>query len=700
LNGQASGIFTNPATVQDLRYTYDPVGNITQITDAALATVIYAGQTVEPVCRYTYDAVYRLIEATGREHIDQSAFQFAPANCNYRDYPFVGPAQTNDPRAVRNYTERYEYDPVGNFERMMHRAASGGWTRAYEYQEPSLIEDGVRVTPRKTSNRLSRTTVHPDGNQPIHEPYTYDAHGNMATMSHLPLMQWDFKDELSATSKQVTNDCAPETTFYIYDAAGQRVRKVTERQNGTRKDERIYLGGFEIFRVYSGSGTTVTLARETLHIMDDQQRIALVETRTQGNEPGVPQQLIRYQFNNHLSSASLELDRQARIISYEEYYPYGSTSYQSARSQTETPKRYRYTGKERDEESGLYYHGARYYAPWLGRWASCDPAELVDGTNGYLYVRGNALKHSDPTGLATKQVRLNYHQGISEAAKYFRELRQKGFEIAQEVYLSAQLRADALKSKGGRVLELVEHKRTNLRAPTYRLGKGALKESAFLARVGKYYEQAYKYSIEAIESGLVNARTGKPLGTRLVFSLKGSKEQVLQARKLIEQTAIEYESIFADLAKRFGSKDVPKVTAEVRNITRSSTGSATPGFKLKLLGVAISAIDIVKGGLQITSGLSHDSREEVQEGVSNVGIGGLGVIASLVPATAAAPVAVAALPLILYETFLGKNGLVEFNRVIRDPNLLRVGPERQPLEETPLPSPSEIEYLRQALGGE
>ena len=133
------------------------------------------------------------------------------------------------------------------------------------------------------------------------------------------------------------------------------MRKVTERQNGTRKDERIYLGGFEIYRAYNGDGATVTLERETLHIMDDKQRIALVETRTldtAGNDPAPPQ-LIRYQFGNHLGSASLELDDQAQIISYEEYYPYGSTSYQAVRSQTETPKRYRYTGKERDEESGL-----------------------------------------------------------------------------------------------------------------------------------------------------------------------------------------------------------------------------------------------------------------------------------------------------------------------------------------------------------
>ena len=144
---------------------------------------------------------------------------------------------------------------------------------------------------------------------------------------------------------------------------------------------------------------TATLERETLHVMDDKQRIALVETRTldtAGNDPA-PQQLIRYQFGNHLGSASLELDEQAQIISYEEYTPYGSTSYQAVRSQTETPKRYRYTGKERDEESGLYYHGARYYAPWLGRWTSCD-SRIADSINLFAYVEADPVGLRDPNG--------------------------------------------------------------------------------------------------------------------------------------------------------------------------------------------------------------------------------------------------------------------------------------------------------------
>ena len=83
------------------------------------------------------------------------------------------------------------------------------------------------------------------------------------------------------------------------------------------------------------------------------------------------------------------------FITYEEYFPYGGTAFHSADS-TSREKRYRYTGKEKDEETGLYYHGARYYAPWLGRWTAADPAGLVDGPNLYAYVRGNPIRMQDP----------------------------------------------------------------------------------------------------------------------------------------------------------------------------------------------------------------------------------------------------------------------------------------------------------------
>jgi RHS repeat-associated protein len=391
--------------LQNLNYTYDPAGNITHIVDAAQQPIYFRNRRVEPSADYRYDAIYRLVEASGREHLGQTAGAAnAPTAPSALAEFHARQAQPGDGNAVGTYVERYAYDAVGNILSLRHLGsdpASAGWQRCYQYA--------------LDSNRLLSTTnpnVAHDPNQPCPnsyaanrtyaETYGYDAHGNMIVMPHLTVMQWDFHDELLATSRQAVTTGVPETTWYVYDANGERARKLTDRQatlgaQPLRKCERLYLGGVEIYREFNTDGATVLLERETLHIMDGERRIALVEARTQGND-GSPAQAIRYQVGNHLGSAVLELDETAQIVSYEEYFPYGSTSYQAVRSQTETPKRYRYTGKERDEESGLYYHGARYYAPWLGRWISCDPAGLVDGLNLYQYVESKVINYIDKNG--------------------------------------------------------------------------------------------------------------------------------------------------------------------------------------------------------------------------------------------------------------------------------------------------------------
>jgi RHS repeat-associated protein len=388
--------------VQNLRYTYDPVGNVTHIRDHAQQTVYFRNKRVEPSSDYLYDALYRLIQATGREHLGQGG---APIAHSPDDADRIGLPQPGDGNAMGRYLERYVYDAVGNFLQMQHRGsepAHSGWTRAYDYLEPSLIEDGSGAKPFKNSNRLTRTTLNPAGNTPQPEGYLHDAHGNMVRMPHLgggqpgPNMRWDYRDQLCQTDSG-----GGGTAFFVYDASGQRVRKVWAKAPGLN-EERLYIGGFEIFRKHGGAiGTgTVTLERETLHVMDNTGRLVLVETRTldaTGDDPS-PRRLVRYEFGNHLGSACLELDDEAKIISYEEYAPYGNSTYQAVRSQTETAKRYRYTGKEHDEESGLYYHGARYYADWLGRWTATDPAGLVDGSDPYVYGRCNPLSYTDSSG--------------------------------------------------------------------------------------------------------------------------------------------------------------------------------------------------------------------------------------------------------------------------------------------------------------
>ena len=381
-------------TVQALSYFYDPVGNVTGIRDDADTqnVIFFRNQRVEPSAAYTYDAVYRLLAATGREHLGQTNGPLAPpVQVTDDDSPRTGIPQPGDGTAMATYTENYGYDPAGNLRSVGHVVSSGSWTRRYAYAEQS------RITTAETGNRLTATSL--PGNPaagPYTGTYTHDPHGNMTQMPHLSAMAWDEDDQLRSTTPKAGG--TPQLTWYAYDGGGQRARKVTDQPGTTvPKVERIYLGAVEVYREYAADGITITLSRETLHVSDGGQAVARVEHRTVGTDNGLAA-LVRYQHANHLGSALLELDGAASIITYEEYFPYGATSYQAVTSQTETPKRYRYTGKERDAETGLYYIGARYYAPWLGRWISCDPIGLAGGGHLYRYCRNNPISRIDKSG--------------------------------------------------------------------------------------------------------------------------------------------------------------------------------------------------------------------------------------------------------------------------------------------------------------
>ena len=224
--------------------------------------------------------------------------------------------------------------------------------------------------------------------------YTYDAHGNILTMPHLQAMNWDYKNQL----QNVELDASGNKTFYVYNSGGNRIRKVVEK--GNIKEERYYLGDYEVYRKFVNG--TLQTERTTVDISDNETKICTIDKLTvdQGSLTTDPSPVVRFQYDNYLGSSSLELDESASIISYEEYHPFGTTSYRSGRSETEVSmKKYKYVGKERDEETGLYYFGARYYAAWLGRWTAVDPlAKKNVHLTPYNYCSLNPIVRVDPDG--------------------------------------------------------------------------------------------------------------------------------------------------------------------------------------------------------------------------------------------------------------------------------------------------------------
>jgi len=375
---------SNDNVLQNLYYTYDPVGNIVEIRDDAYKPVFFNNEEVKPRNRYAYDALYRLIEATGREN--RNAPPNAPKAGKLPEVPEKTFPITD--RTLRNYTQHYQYDSVGNIKQMNHVVDQGGWTRDYRYADDS--------------NRLLKTWRGGDETKAI--DYQYDIHGSMLNLNNVAdeyKLRWDTNDMIHHV-----NLGGGGNAWYNYGSDKERTRKRIEH-DGNMVEERLYLGGMERYRRWVGNNPVPVEEIETHHLFDGEQRVLIVEdvlkTDNSNSDLNVGT-LFRYQYSNHLGSVGLEVDAHGSIISYEEYHPYGTTAYQARGAGINaTAKRYKYTGMERDEESGLSYHSARYYLPWLGRWGSVDPAGLVDGVNIYRHSHNNPLNFSDVNGRQAKK---------------------------------------------------------------------------------------------------------------------------------------------------------------------------------------------------------------------------------------------------------------------------------------------------------
>lgn len=338
---------------QDTAYNYDLVGNILNTNEAVTGCGVGGSSQMQK--QYAYDALYRLVSATGREN--------APTVTPFWEDSF----RSADESITTAYAQNYSYDKAGNIQTLQH-IGNNSFTRNFAYNS--------------NNNQLQNISVGQDV-----FAYSYDSNGNQLTETSSRIMEWDMANRMKSFRVEANGNIS-QFTHYLYDATGTRVKKITIKQNGDYTSTTYLDGILECI-------TDGTDEQNILHLMDGGNQI--VDFRI-GNDFGDTTPATKYIIADYLGSVGLQLSATGASISREEFYPYGETSFGSY-----ALKRYRYCGKERDNESGLYYYGARYYAAYSCRFFGVDPlAGKFAHQSSYCYADCNPIVKNDPTGTQTE----------------------------------------------------------------------------------------------------------------------------------------------------------------------------------------------------------------------------------------------------------------------------------------------------------
>lgn len=357
---------TNPTVLQKLHYAYDAVGNVSSVQDHSKPEQHNANQRIKPGSTYLYDSLYQLVKATGREEQTASTHAALP---NWVSSP-------GDRSRLLNFTQHYSYDERANLIRLQHQREGNNYTRE------------MRIAP--DSNRgLSWKTADPEPDFAT----GFDANGNLQALQAGQPLMWNARNQLHTVTLVTRAEQTADTESYLYAADGQRVlkRQTQKARALSHRRDVLYLPGLEIRESPAEKLEVITVQAGNCNVQCLHWAL--------GTPATIANDALRFCFDDHLGSNTIELDAEGSLISEEGYYPFGGTSWRAARNALEANYRtFRYSGKERDA-SGLYYYGQRYYAPWLQRWISPDPAGTADGLNLYCMVGNNPVRFTDSQGL-------------------------------------------------------------------------------------------------------------------------------------------------------------------------------------------------------------------------------------------------------------------------------------------------------------
>lgn len=249
------------------------------------------------------------------------------------------------------------------------------WYQSYMFDRWGNM--AVKATPGVTPHPLTvslLSSYNTANNRLTGSNWAYDAAGNMTTHGG-----WTLAYD-AANRMKTSQPGGGSVTSYVYDADGRRVKKTT--------------GSASTYFIYDAFGE---LAAE------------YVSTDPTGSAE------THYLTTDHLGSTRLVTNQTGAVVSRHDYLPFGWELYSGLTGRTNghgyltspegvhTPTQ-RFTGKERDAETGLDYFGARYLSGVQGRFTSPDApfadqnAKDPQSWNLYTYGRNNPLRYTDPTG--------------------------------------------------------------------------------------------------------------------------------------------------------------------------------------------------------------------------------------------------------------------------------------------------------------
>lgn len=277
----------------------------------------------------------------------------------YRLVAATGWEQAQGAVAWRDYLQALDYDDGGNLVAIEGSAGA------------------LAMTVAATSNRAVASAMVGPG----HDVDSYfDAAGNLQAFADGTGLGYDPANRLAV----VSSSGGAATAYYRYDEQGLRLRKS--------------LGAGDVYHVgaayIEAGGSAVQTALLVPGAYGD---LVFMRIAGQTLQPS-------YLITDRLQSVTLEVGADGALQRYQDYYPYGGISFETAPAPPALPATFTFAGKELDAETGLNYFGGRYYVSAWGRWLTPDPLGEIDGLNLYDYVGGNPLTASDPTGFArTKQ---------------------------------------------------------------------------------------------------------------------------------------------------------------------------------------------------------------------------------------------------------------------------------------------------------